>query len=64
MVVAMASRPTGWAARVMESMRSFPIGNYVIFFRYDPTEMVVLSVLHGNRDVIAPVSDDEGGIEN
>ena len=45
-------------------VRSFPVGNYLIFLRYDPNEMVVLNVLHGNRDVITPIGDDQGGLEN
>jgi toxin ParE1/3/4 len=36
--------------------------NYVTYYRLTPTEIVVLAVLHGSRDVEAIVS--EGGFES
>ena len=34
-----------------ETVRSFPVGNYVIFYRQVPGGILVLRVLHGARDI-------------
>ncbi len=33
------------------SLRSFPVGNYVIFYRVRDADVVILRVLHGSRDI-------------
>ncbi len=32
-------------------LRSFPFGNYVIFFRYLEDTLEVVSILHAHRDI-------------
>jgi toxin ParE1/3/4 len=34
-------------------LRSFPVGDYVIFYRVQDADIVVLRVLHGRRDIKA-----------
>jgi len=34
-----------------EGLRSFPVGEYVIFYRVDGEDVVILHVLHGRRDI-------------
>ncbi|MDR3793544.1 MAG: type II toxin-antitoxin system RelE/ParE family toxin [Terracidiphilus sp.] len=34
-------------------LRSFPIDNYVIFYRIEGTSVLILRVLHGSRDLPA-----------
>ena len=36
---------------LMSSLRSFPFGRYVIFYRIDPNGIEVIRVLHSARDV-------------
>ncbi|MEK7677203.1 MAG: type II toxin-antitoxin system RelE/ParE family toxin [Verrucomicrobiota bacterium] len=33
------------------SLRSFPVGNYLIFYRPDPNGIEIIRVLHGARDL-------------
>lgn len=35
-------------------VRSFPVGNYIIFFRIDDDDTTIVRVLHGRRD-LAPL---------
>lgn len=32
-------------------LRSFPVGNYVIIYRIENKEVLILRVLHGSRDI-------------
>lgn len=41
------------------SLRSFPVGNYVIFYREIPKGIEIIRVLHGARDIEAILSPDE-----
>lgn len=34
-------------------LRSFPVGEYVIFYRTEGDEVLILHVLHGNRELPA-----------
>jgi toxin ParE1/3/4 len=34
-------------------LRSFPVGNYIIFYRIHDGHVLILRVLHGSRDVQA-----------
>jgi len=36
-----------------EGVRSFPVRDYVIFYRVQDADIVILRVLHGSRDVKA-----------
>ena len=36
-----------------EGLRSFPYGNYVIFFQYDDTTLTIVSIIEHHRDVDA-----------
>lgn len=36
---------------VSEDARSFPVGNYVIFYQDNPDGILILRVLHGARDL-------------
>jgi len=36
---------------LMPSLRSFPVGSYVIFYRISQTGVEVIRVLHGARDI-------------
>jgi len=36
---------------LMEDLRSFPIGNYVVFYRPEPEGIEIVRVVHGARDV-------------
>ncbi|MBP7000569.1 type II toxin-antitoxin system RelE/ParE family toxin [Amaricoccus sp.] len=42
------ARPELWP-----DLRSFPVGNYVIFFRYRDDVLEVVNVLEGHRDIDA-----------
>lgn len=33
-----------------EGIRSFPHGNYVIFFRYNDTSLEIVTIIEGHRD--------------
>ena len=35
------------------SLRSFALGRYIIFFRYEAAELQIVHVLHGARDIDA-----------
>ncbi|OHC74687.1 MAG: hypothetical protein A3G18_06880 [Rhodospirillales bacterium RIFCSPLOWO2_12_FULL_58_28] len=37
-------------SEIKEGLRSFPHGNYVVFYRPLPDGIVVLRVIHGSRD--------------
>ncbi len=34
-------------------MRSFPLGNYLVFYRVQEDAVLILRVLHGRRDIDA-----------
>jgi toxin ParE1/3/4 len=38
---------------LMEGLRSFPYGNYVIFFRYSDSLIEIVSIIEGHRDIEA-----------
>ena len=38
-------------------MRSTPLGNYVIFFRYGTTRVDIINILNARQDVIAYLED-------
>ena len=38
-------------SEIAEGVRSFPFGNYVVFYRPRPDGMTVLHVVHGRPDV-------------
>lgn len=40
-------------------LRSFPVGNYVLFYIPSPKAITVVRVLEGHRDIDAIFSDDE-----
>jgi toxin ParE1/3/4 len=48
----LAAFPMSGRARdeLLENMRSFPVGNYVIFYDVIPDGVEILRVLHGARD--------------
>ncbi|MCG6120458.1 MAG: type II toxin-antitoxin system RelE/ParE family toxin [Blastomonas sp.] len=39
-------------------LRSTPVGNYLLLFRYDESRVTVVAVLHASRDVAAHFDDD------
>jgi toxin ParE1/3/4 len=41
------------------SLRSFPVGNYVIFYREVPKGVEIIRVLHGARDIEGIISSGE-----
>jgi toxin ParE1/3/4 len=49
----LSNTPLGGRARdeVVPGLRSFPVGQYVIFYRVVPTGALILRVMHGRRDV-------------
>ena len=36
---------------IRRGLRSFPVGEYVIFYRIEREDVIVLRVLHGKRDL-------------
>ncbi|MDD2902690.1 MAG: type II toxin-antitoxin system RelE/ParE family toxin [Syntrophales bacterium] len=42
-----------------ESLRSFPVGRYVIFYRVIPEGVEIIRVLHGSRDLDAIFHPDD-----
>jgi toxin ParE1/3/4 len=36
---------------LMEGLRSFPYGNYVILFRYSDAVLEIISIVEGHRDI-------------
>ena len=52
----LASLP-GTLGRARPDLRSFPFGNYVIFFRYRDDVLEVVNVLEGHRDIDAFFSE-------
>lgn len=40
-------------------MRSFVVGRYVIFYRFSDTEVEVIRILHGSRNIEAEFEADE-----
>ncbi len=36
---------------LMEGVRSFPYGNYVILFRYSDSLLEIISIIEGHRDI-------------
>ena len=43
------------------SLRSFPVGNYVIFYREVSKGIEIIRVLHGARDIEAIITSGERG---
>lgn len=41
-----------------DGLRSTPVGNYIIFFRYDDARITIVAVLHASRDGIAHFEKD------
>jgi toxin ParE1/3/4 len=46
-------------AELSPGLRGLPVGNYVIFYRQVSTDIEVVRVLHGSRDIEALFHDDE-----
>lgn len=38
---------------LQQGLRSLPVGNYVIFYRIQSSEVRIVRVLHGRRDILA-----------
>ncbi len=36
---------------LMENLRSFPYGNYVIFFMYNDDSLEIVTIIEGHRDI-------------
>ena|SRR5436305_1858530 len=36
---------------IMEGLRSFPYGNYIILFRYNGDFLEIVSIIEGHRDI-------------
>jgi toxin ParE1/3/4 len=51
----LAEMPHGGRARddLMPGLRSFPVGNYIIFYQPVPDGVVVIRVMHGHQDIDA-----------
>ena len=52
--VLLASFPNIGRARDLDlrsGLRSFPVGEYVIFYRIQKEDVLILRVLHGSRDI-------------
>jgi toxin ParE1/3/4 len=58
-----ARNPLGYRLRpeLDEDIRSCAYGSYVIFFVASPSEVAVLRVLHGARDIPEALRSDEEG---
>jgi toxin ParE1/3/4 len=39
------------------NLRSFPVGDYVIFYQTEGSDVLILHVLHGRRDIAALLGD-------
>jgi toxin ParE1/3/4 len=59
-VQAVANRPNMGRSRdeLVEGLRSFPVGRYVIYYRIIPGGIEIVRVLHGARDVDAIFGSD------
>ena len=40
-------------AELRENLRSFPYGNYVIFFMYNDDDLEIVTIIEGHRDIEA-----------
>jgi toxin ParE1/3/4 len=40
------------------ALRSYPVRNFLIFYRVDEGDVVIIRILHGSRDVAAALRDD------
>lgn len=51
----LAAHPRMGRARsdLRRGLRSHPVGNYLIFYRIVSTDVVIIRVLHGRRDIAA-----------
>ena len=58
---ALAAHPNLGRSRneLEEGLRSFPVGNYVIFYRAIPAGVEIVRVLHGSRDLNAFFTSDD-----
>jgi toxin ParE1/3/4 len=45
---------------LLANLRSFPVGNYVIFYLPRPRGIEVIRVLHGARDLKPLIGEDDG----
>ncbi|HKV47425.1 MAG TPA: type II toxin-antitoxin system RelE/ParE family toxin [Candidatus Acidoferrales bacterium] len=36
---------------IRRELRSFPVGEYVVFYRIEREDVIILRVLHGKRDI-------------
>jgi toxin ParE1/3/4 len=36
---------------IRRGLRSFPVGEYVVFYRIEREDVIILRVLHGKRDI-------------
>ena len=57
----LAARPEAGRLRneLAESLRSFPVGRYVIFYQSVPEGIEIVRVLHGARDLETIFQSDE-----
>ncbi|MCP4676534.1 MAG: type II toxin-antitoxin system RelE/ParE family toxin [Deltaproteobacteria bacterium] len=46
-------------SEIGEGVRSFPIGNYVVFYRIVSEGIYISRVLHGKRDILATFESEE-----
>ena len=46
---------------LLPGIRSFAFRGYLIFFRYQGDEFVVVNLLEGHRDMATHIGDDEAG---
>lgn len=58
-----ASQPEIGRARpdIFEGARVFPSGSHLIFYLVRPTDVAIVRVLHGSRDVVAVLGDFDSG---
>lgn len=42
----------------LSNIRSFPVGNYVIFYSTRPNEIRILRIIHGSRDAWAVFTEE------
>lgn len=45
-------------SELSEGIRSTPVGNYLIFFRYGDSKVTIVAVIHASRDVVSHFDRD------
>jgi len=40
-------------------LRSYPLGNYILFYRYDAKKLELVRVIHRARDLESALTDDD-----